>query len=151
MGNINTLVRKYLNEKDREGVKEALSGLAYFGDADSFQEFKNSTEYAINNMNDLFDVDDGQNIDKDYSITGYKKVVKMMMKNFSEKKYEAVIDIGLEVFVQNQSSVKTEDEVRKEEKKEKPLGVTLRSLMHTPMLFIIAIIMVVAFIVWIAN
>lgn len=106
MAEINARLKKYVEEKDVEAVKTALTGLGYFGDEDSFLEFKESVEYAQKTILELFDEDDGKEFTKDFTLAGYKKVARLMRDNFSQKKYEAVIDIGMKVFAQAEGSTK---------------------------------------------
>lgn len=106
MAGINAQIKKYVEEKDVEAVKSRLAGLAYFGDVDSFSEFKESAEYAQKNILDLFDEDDGKEFTRDFTLAGYKKVARLMRDNFSQKKYDAVIDIGMKVFTQAEGSTK---------------------------------------------
>lgn len=106
MVEINARLKKYIEEKDVEAVKSMLTGLAYFGEVDSFFEFKELVEYVQKIFLDLFDEDDGKEFTKDFTLAGYKKVAWLMMDNFSKKKYDAVIDIGMKVFAQAEGSTK---------------------------------------------
>lgn len=162
MNNINTKVKAYIEEKDIESVKATLTGLAYVGDNESFQEFKDSTEYALSYLKDLFDSDDGKEFTMDYSIQCYKKVARLMMSNFSKQKYEAVIEIGTKLFegkkAETVKNIKV-DERKKEEKKSvspfakalKAIQNVIKAILKNPIRLLIGIILVVAIIVLIIK
>ena len=140
---VNDQIKRYVVEKDIEGVKSTLTGLAYVGDSESFQEFKASTEYAKRNIDNLFEPDDGLDFSVEYTLSDYKNIAKMMMKNFSEKKYDAAIKIGAKVF-QNKESNKTIDN---EVKEENPLTEALKN----PAKLIIATLVILAVIILIVK
>lgn len=118
--------------------------MAYIGDKESFSEFKESSKYALENMEGLFELDDGKDLSVTNSLAGYKKIARLMMNNFSQKKYEAVIAIGLEVFGNNQGIPQ-----RKENSKEgEP---SFPSALTYPIIIGIALIVIIAFIMMIAQ
>lgn len=143
MSVINAQLKKYVDEKDVEGVKSTLTGLAYVGDSDSFNEFKSSVEYAIKNIDNLFDLDDGKELSIGYSLAEYKKVARLMMNNFSKKKYDAVIQIGLKVFEKDKDTRVPEGEV----KADNPLSEALKN----PVKVMIVVLLIVAVIVLIMK
>ena len=144
MSDINAQIIKYVDKNDVEKVKATLTGLAYVGDPESFLEFKSSTEYAVRRINELFDLDDGQELNMEYSLAGYKKIAKLMMNNFSEKKYKAVVEIGLKVFEQKSS---LDDVTEKEGNDENPFTDALKN----PVKITIVLILVIAIVVLILK
>ena len=144
MAIVNSQLKKYVDEKDINGIRSTLTGLAYVGDKDSFQEFKISTEYAIENIREIFEEDDRQDLKIEYSLSGYKNVARMMMNNFSKKKYDAVIDIGLKIF---EAQKKAENFVGMEEKEDNPLSEALKN----PVKIAIVILIVIAIIILITK
>ena len=143
MAIVNEQLRKYVEENDIEGVKSTLTGMGYFGDTKSFYEFKTSTEYALERITDLFDDDDGQEVVIEYSLSGYKKVAKMMMNNFSEKKYNAAIEIGLKVFETSNNGGEKEEKING--------GNPLAEALKNPMKIVIALLVVIAVVLLIVN
>lgn len=144
MAEINSQIRKYIDENDVEAVKSTLTGLAYVGDAESFSEFKASAEFAQKHINDLFEPDDNEEYSEEITLAGYKKVARLMMNNFSEKKYKTVIRIGLEVFKKNEQH---SEKLQKDEVDENPLSGALKS----PAKIVIAALMILAVIFLIAK
>ena len=143
MFEINPNVKKYVEAKDVEGVRLTLTGMAYIGDKDSFSEFKESSKYALENMDGLFELDDGEDLSVTNSLVGYKKIAKLMMNNFSQKKYEAVIAIGLEVFENNQG-IPQRKENSKEGESSFPSALTYPIIIGIVLIVIIAFVMMLA-------
>lgn len=144
MVEINSQIKKYIEENDVEAVKSTLTGLAYVGDAESFSEFKASAEFAQKHINNLFDIDDNEDYSEEITIAGYKKVARLMMNNFSEKKYKTVIRIGLEVFKKDEQ---LKENAQKDEVNENPLSGALKN----PIKIAIAALIIVAIIIIIVK
>lgn len=141
MAEINARLKKIVQEEDVEEIKSVLTGWGYFGDIDSFFEFKELVEYAQKNILNLFDEDDGKEFTKDFTLEGYRKVVRLMMDNFSQKKYDAVIDIGMKVFGQAEGTIR-ENNASEGEKKS-----LLSVIFKNPMKIVIAVLFVIAIII----
>lgn len=120
---IDSRVRKYVNENNVEAVKSILTGLAYV--VDFFETFKDSAEYARANLENIFDEDDGAEFNKEKTRNNYKYVARLMLDNFSEKKYEAVVEIGLDVFSDQAAEYAADG---KQEEKALPFGQALGNL-----------------------
>lgn len=135
MVEIDEKVKKWVEEKNVKAVKLMLTSLAYGGDAGSFGLFKDSAEYAFEKLGDIFDVDNGAAFTREKTLDNYIKVAELMLSNFSEKKYNAVIEIGLAVFKPEEENIKVEI---KEEKS------PLSQVLSNPILIVIAVILLVA-------
>lgn len=120
---VDSEVRKYVNEKNVEAVKSTLTGLAYV--VDFFETFKDSAEYARANLGNIFDEDDGAEFNKEKTLNNYKYVARLMLDNFSEKKYKAVVEIGLDVFSEQAAEYAADG---KQEEKAFPFGQALGNL-----------------------
>lgn len=101
MGTISSTVIKYVEKGDVEATRTALITVGYIGDYDSLVVFKKSTDYANEKLEDLFQEDDGKEYNTSFSVAAYKNVIKLMMNNFSEKKYRDAVQIGKSVFKNN--------------------------------------------------
>lgn len=147
MDKINPEVVEYVKKRDVEAVKSTLTGLAYI--IGSFETFKDSAEYAMKELGNIFDEDDGAEFNKEKTLSNYKYIARLMLDNFSKMKYEAAVEIGLEIF-------KSQD--KKQEKNIHPfqkalgifqrvLGIWLRWVKRNPLVAVIIIAMVIAFVV----
>ena len=105
MGNISSSVMKYVELNDTKSVRIALTTIGYIADYDSFEQFKTSTEYANAHLDDLFELDNDEVIDSSVSEDTYKKIMKQLMNNFSEKKYKALIQCGTKIFKKNYQKI----------------------------------------------
>ena len=152
---VDSEVRKYVNEKNVEAVKSTLTGLAYV--VGFFETFKDSAEYARANLGNIFDEDDGAEFNKEKTLNNYKYVARLMLNNFSEKKYKAIVEIGLDVFSEQAAEYAADE---KQEEKELPFGQALGNLIkraikrvikqvkNHPVLTVIVVIAIMGLIVY---
>ncbi len=100
MSTVNTLVKEYVEHGDVASTRKTLTTIAYIADQETFQGFKASTDYARERLNGLFQKDDEKPYDTALTIESYKRIIKLMMGNFSEEKYISAIRIGTTVFAE---------------------------------------------------
>lgn len=142
MSTVNAMVKDYVEQKDVAATRTALTTIAYFADQDAFQGFKASTEYARERLEGLFQKDDKKPYDTSMSIESYKKIIGLMMDNFSEEKYLSAIKIGTTVFAE-----KPADATRASAgyTKEAPvLDSFFTRMIQRPMRLVIAVIILIA-------
>jgi len=95
---VNSLVKEYVEENDVRATRSALTGIGYIGGDLFFKSFKNSVDYAKNKLPDFYEKDDGISYDTSVSLNSYKNIIKLLMANFSKKKYDDAIRIGEKLF-----------------------------------------------------
>lgn len=149
MGTVNTLVKDYVEQRDAEAVRTALTTIGYIADLDSFQSFKSSTEYAGEKLGDLFQQDDEQPYDTSASVDSYKRIIKMMMSNFSREKYSSAVKIGTSVFPEKPKKAADTSEKLKNEVPVSDGFFT--KLLRQPMRLVAAAIILIAVIVAFIN
>ena len=121
-------------------VKLTLTGLAYV--IGSFETFKDSAEYAMKRLGNIFDEDDGAEFNKEKTLSNYKYIARLMLDNFSKKKYEAAVEIGLEIFTSQD---------KKQEKNIYPfqqaLGSWFKWVKSNPLAAVIIVVIMIAFVI----
>ena len=115
MHKVNSSVIKYIEQMDAEATRIALTTIAYIGDCDAIKNFKISTEYAKEHLEGLFQEDDGVQYEASGTIESYKNIIKLMMSNFSERKYEDAIKIGETLFYKETAQAGIETSESREE------------------------------------
>ncbi len=142
MSIVNSKVKEYVEEKDIESTRIALTTMGYITDYDSFKNFEASTEYARERINGLFEKDDEQSYDTSLTIDSYKRIIKLMMSNFSEEKYANAIRIGSSAFTEKQEE---HDSSTNETREEAPVSESFfTKLMQHPMRIVISGIIIIA-------
>ncbi len=140
MDKINSEVVEYVKKRDVEAVKLTLTGLAYV--IGSFETFKDSAEYAMKRLGNIFDEDDGAEFNKEKTLSNYKYIARLMLDNFSKKKYEAAVEIGLEIFTSQD---------KKQEKNIYPfqqaLGSWFKWVKSNPLAAVIIVVIMIAFVI----
>lgn len=140
MDKINSEVVEYVKKRDVEAVKLTLTGLAYV--IGSFETFKDSAEYAMKRLGNIFDEDDGAEFNKEKTLSNYKYIARLMLDNFSKKKYEAAVEIGLEIFTSQD---------KKQEKNIYPfqqaLGSWFKWVKSNPLAAVIIVAIMIAFVI----
>lgn len=140
MDKINSEVVEYVKKRDVEAVKLTLTGLAYV--IGSFETFKDSAEYAMKRLGNIFDEDDGAEFNKEKTLSNYKYIARLMLDNFSKKKYEAAVEIGLDIFTSQD---------KKQEKNIYPfqqaLGSWFKWVKSNPLAAVIIVAIMIAFVI----
>lgn len=98
MGTVSSSVMEYVVHNDVVAIRTALTTIGYIADYKSFENFRASTEYAKEKLPNIFQEDDQQQYATTNTEEDYKKIIKMMMSNFSEEKYNSAIKIGMAIF-----------------------------------------------------
>lgn len=146
---VSSSVKNYVNQKDIEATRTALTTIGYIADYDSFKNFEASTEFARNQLEELFQTDDKQLYDTSETIDSYKKIIKLMMSNFSEEKYSSAIKIGSSVFANESDDYIDASEENREEAPESDSFFT--KLIQSPMRIVIAVMIIIAIIAVVIN
>lgn len=95
---VNSLVKEYVEENDVRATRSALTSIGYIGGDLFFKSFKDSVDYAKNKLPDFYEKDDSVSYDTSISLNSYKNIIKLLMTNFSKKKYDDAIRIGEKLF-----------------------------------------------------
>ena len=98
MGTVSSLVKEYVDQNNAAATRTALTTIGYIADYKSFENFMASTEYAKEKLPNIFQEDDQQQYETSNNVEDYKKIIKMMMSNFSEEKYNSAVKIGMAIF-----------------------------------------------------
>ena len=87
-----------LKDGDVSRVRQSLAMTAYMANAKAHEDFKDSVSYAEKEISDLYESDNGEAFTDDTSSENYIAIAKLLTKNFSKKKTEAILKIGESVF-----------------------------------------------------
>lgn len=91
-------VKNGLKDGDVNRVRQALAMTAYMANAKAHESFKDSIFYAEQELNDLYEVDNGAAVTNDDSPENYIAIANLLTKNFSKEKTEMILSIGEAIF-----------------------------------------------------